>query len=868
MRRRLNVKLLVWLLAGLTAVGVGVHWLHAFQVRRNARALRQQAERYLAEGQLSEAISYLGQYLTYEPGDTETLAKYALALDQAANSPTARFQAWDLLEQALRREPKRSDWRHQAVRLTAELGQYADAARHLEFLLQEAPNDAHLADLLGRCRENTGEYVKAAAAYRQAVKDNPKLLEAYERLAHVLYFRLERPGQAIEVLANMVAANPRSAAALLVRARFLREIGILNKAWDDLGRARQLASDQLNVLLVGAELAQVQGNLAAARSWLEDGLKAHPEEVRLYQMWAGLEQRAGRTAEVVAVLRRGLKKVPRSPDLLLGLADVLADREPKAAADVLNHARRVGADRTLINCIQARLLAQQEQWDKVGPLLEAAHPHLPFPSVWQAQIALDSRLRLLDLVVSAGRDREAKRLVDDLRQIEGDEGVWWRLGETARLIALARQGRLEVLPQARQLLVEVARRRQGEERLALLKAAIAELAGNRQEALTHYLQALAHGAGHLDVVRRAAHLLYEAGRYEEADEVIRTVEPTNTDRLTPSCSPDPDLIRLAAEVALKRHQWRRARELARAAVPLETRDYREHLWLAGILEAAGQSNQAEEALWRAVHVAATLPEPWIALVRYLARHGRPQEADDVLQQARCKLSPPRAKFVFAQGQEALGRLDLAETYYQKQMQAHPGDSAALRKAADFYLRIGRHDQAGPLLRRLLELALGTSPAQAALVRRQLAVCLTKSGKPADFAEALALLDQNAKAAGTLPEDEEARAAVLASRPECRRQALRLLERLRSRQYLSAKGQYLLVQLCEAAGQPARARDLMLDLLTRAGDQPEYLAHHVRTLLAGGELIEARTYLGRLERLEPHSPRTRQLAQALAEAEKR
>jgi predicted Zn-dependent protease len=858
MRRQLNVKLLAWLLVGLTVAGVGTYFLHEAQVRRNAGSLRTQAERYLADGQLQDAISYLGQYLVYEPGDTQALAVYALALDQAADSPAVHFQAWELLEQAIRRAPARSDWRREAVRMAVALGYYADAARHLEVLLQTTPHDAALATLLGRCRENTGEYDKAAKAYSQAVRDNPKLLDAAQRLAHVLHFHLERPGQARKALDHMVAANPRSVEALLIRARFLQEIGAVDRAWEDIGRPRALAPDQLDVLLAGAELAQVRGDASTARSFLERGLKGHPDDVRLYQMLSWLEQQAGRNAEAAAVLRRGLEKAPNSPDLLLGLADVLADSDPKIATEELDRARQAGAAAAAVNSIQARLLAQQGKWNKVQALLKAARPGQPFPNAWQARADLDSRLRLLDLAVTAGRDREAKLIVADLRQREGEDGVLWREGEASRLLVLARQGRGEVLPEARKLLDDVARRRQGDSRLALLQAAVADLSGNPDSALAFYLQALSRGATRSDVVRRAVQLLYQAGRYDEADEVIRVAEQR--------APLDGELTRRAAQVALKRGQLQRACKLARSAVPAKTRDYRDHLWLAHMLEAAGQPAQAEASLRRAVRLAASVPEPWLALVRHLARQGRAKEAEEVLQQAQRKLSPTRAERMLPLGEEALGRLDRADALYQKQLQAHPGDPAVLRAAADFYLRIGRGDQAEPLLRHLADPLPGAPPAQVALARRQLAVLLAESSRPAGFDQALAMLDQNVKASGPSAADEEARAAVLAVQPQRRRDAIRLLEQLHSRHALSAKGQYLLVRLYEADGQPSRASNLMLDLLVRTDDEPEYLAHQVRTLLSDQELTQARTYLDRLERIEPHSLRTRQLMEAFRQAQ--
>jgi len=75
MRKQLNVKLLGYFLATTALVSVGVHFLHAHQVRRNASSLLSQASRAEEQGQLDQAAEYLDRYLTgFVRGDTDALA--------------------------------------------------------------------------------------------------------------------------------------------------------------------------------------------------------------------------------------------------------------------------------------------------------------------------------------------------------------------------------------------------------------------------------------------------------------------------------------------------------------------------------------------------------------------------------------------------------------------------------------------------------------------------------------------------------------------------------------------------------------------------------------------------------------------------
>src|SRR4051812_16122422 len=108
-QRRVNVKLLGQLLGSLLVLAVGVHFLHAYQVRRNAGNLLGQADRAGEQGHLERAADYLKRYLGFVPGDTEALAKYGLMLadDRLATTGKARLRAFLALQQVVLREPDR-----------------------------------------------------------------------------------------------------------------------------------------------------------------------------------------------------------------------------------------------------------------------------------------------------------------------------------------------------------------------------------------------------------------------------------------------------------------------------------------------------------------------------------------------------------------------------------------------------------------------------------------------------------------------------------------------------------------------------------------------------------------------------------------
>ena len=77
-RRRLNLRLLLGLLAVTALLAGGVHVVHGFQEVRNAGALLRRAEVAEKKGDLEENEKYLNRYLVSRPDDVSALAKYGL----------------------------------------------------------------------------------------------------------------------------------------------------------------------------------------------------------------------------------------------------------------------------------------------------------------------------------------------------------------------------------------------------------------------------------------------------------------------------------------------------------------------------------------------------------------------------------------------------------------------------------------------------------------------------------------------------------------------------------------------------------------------------------------------------------------------
>src|SRR5262245_16283414 len=100
MKRQINYKFLAWLIGGVILSAACIHFLHAFQVRRNARSFLYLAEQANEKGDLDKQISYLGRYLKFEPADTDALADYGFALEKRARKAQSPLEWQKRLTQA------------------------------------------------------------------------------------------------------------------------------------------------------------------------------------------------------------------------------------------------------------------------------------------------------------------------------------------------------------------------------------------------------------------------------------------------------------------------------------------------------------------------------------------------------------------------------------------------------------------------------------------------------------------------------------------------------------------------------------------------------------------------------------------------
>lgn len=389
MQRKLNVRLLAIVAAALFITAVVSHYLHAYQLKRNAHLLLEFGDEAAEQKKYGKALNYYSQYLAFMPGDVDTLRKYCQALDARAGSVDERVELVLKMEEVLRAQPGQNTLRMRLVHNLIWLDRIAEAVGHLHKLKASATDKAEVLHMLGWCEDALQHYPEAAAAFHEAIRINPKQIHSYALLAEVEEERLHDSEAAQKTLDALVEANPESYQAYLCRARFYRSRGDEKSAAGDLAAAQRLGPDRPEVLLERADAARAQGQWEEARRLLKDGMKRFPDHADFVKRMAGVEIRAGKTETAIDHLRTGMQRAPASIELAVLLVDLLIDQKELAEAKTrIDELVKAGVKLALADYLKARLLIVEEDYPAAIARLEKALDDFGPVSPWNGRAHL------------------------------------------------------------------------------------------------------------------------------------------------------------------------------------------------------------------------------------------------------------------------------------------------------------------------------------------------------------------------------------------------------------------------------------------------------------------------------------------------
>ncbi len=391
MKRKLHLRNLLIILGVVAVLTIGAHFLHGYQVRRNADVFLEEARKAEERGEFDLAAGHLKRYLEYRPNDDQARGKYGFVLEQlakAARTTKARRglaqEAFRVYDDVLRGGAGDDDMRRRIVDLAIYLRQYSDASSYLEMLVEKAPADALLKLKLGQCREANSEYDVAAAWYRKALETDEKLIEAYLQLAYLERRHRANSKRADQLIEEMITRNSESHRAYLGRYRYLKDFGV-QKAWQDALRAYRMAPKEADVVLARAESVLDDPDFAGisgyheARRCLDQGVKDNPQDLRLHMALVRLDLRTGNYEQAGPSLRQAQKLVAQQDfELLWELAEGFIEiGDLTVASELAEHLRKMGRVPAAVLFLDGAILLKKEDWLGASKMLKEACGQLP-----------------------------------------------------------------------------------------------------------------------------------------------------------------------------------------------------------------------------------------------------------------------------------------------------------------------------------------------------------------------------------------------------------------------------------------------------------------------------------------------------------
>ncbi len=581
--RTLNVRLAAILLVGLVSFAVGVHLLHGYQIRRNARvlldegkALKEQAEKAEQAGDLvasrqlkTDAAKQMGWYLNLWPDDLAVKKEHALLLADLAYDSTGIkstrlfLETLNRLEALVREDPKQADARKKLVDMEMKVGRITDAKEHLQgYLLREKPDDPELLQLLADCQIALAEYNAARESLEKVIRINPQQYRAYPRLAVLLRVHLSQPRAGDELMRKLVQDNPNAYLAHLLRGHYLGQFVEPDEAYEEVMKALKLAPDNSEVLKMAAHASLWKRRAQEALEYASQGAKLYPREPDFYNLISVAELNLGHQDKAIEALQKGVMEAEQNVRLMQALADLLIDvgrikeaealiaelRDPDLTAELdrsdINHLAAYLAAR--VDFTQGRWLQACEAFERVrGPLMRwqflLPRIDMGIAKCYRQLGNRDQEEKTLRRLLSVDPNyTPAKQALVELLSAKGKEQS--ALDEIEQMAAEGQTGPGAVLAKAQLLYQKTLRQPRSSRDWAAVETAINEAAN------------LVPNMPQLDLLR--AEMLIAQERFDEAEKGLLAAQKKNPKQ---ALAYVPLLLRLA----LLQKQWEKAESVVR-----------------------------------------------------------------------------------------------------------------------------------------------------------------------------------------------------------------------------------------------------------------------------------------------------------------
>src|SRR6266849_4122858 len=215
---------------------------------------------------VSRAIEQYREIYRLDPSDTES----ALWLARLYRLKNEHDQAEQVLRGILKTDPENEPAVEQLTQLLMDEGKSPEAVTLLEGITAHSPSPV-LLDLLGDAHSQAHQLAKAEEAYRKAAELDPSEASHQRGLGQTLLAE-EKYAEALKVYQKLSDVMPDDSDVYLRIAQIYRELHQLDKAEENLVKARQYAPGSPEIMYNEAMLYQAQGRFEDAIRVLSNAL--------------------------------------------------------------------------------------------------------------------------------------------------------------------------------------------------------------------------------------------------------------------------------------------------------------------------------------------------------------------------------------------------------------------------------------------------------------------------------------------------------------------------------------------------------------------------------------------------------------------
>ncbi|MHC4740892.1 MAG: tetratricopeptide repeat protein [Planctomycetota bacterium] len=827
---------------------------------------------YLAAGLIDKAEEHLVAEKEKKP-ESLPLWNMWVRLAIRSNSKQKAIEVAEAGLESLSRNPW--DFMPRATELFIMAGESERAAECIDELNKKDVNPSTVAGLRAMLAEQQGDMRAAARHWQQSIALGNKMPQAQLSLAAALA-AIGDTESAMRQLETFLSQHPDSVRGLVAMAKLLVKTGDWAGVAENTRRALQLAPGSSEAALLNLQarvqllagdpsadeeawddiMAALAPRKASEGSAIQAGLleiqimiqrekfddaeklvaemkKKYPSQYKLAMAEVGLLVARKEMDGAVDMLNRVIDDFPEVEEPVRYLALMLdaQGNTEKAEAVIKQALQRIKepAPRLELGLLLTRLYQKWKRHDDSYAMLEQLSEEAPD--------SIPVKRMLLSTKPVAEDSEKARKLVDEIKAIEGEDGWQWKFEQakiwfdgdefssrSAEIILLLKENLLA---------------NPDDQASRILLARTYQLSGRSETALATFREAIGRSPSDVQIIALTVDALFKAQEYEEAAEILNRISKQGLD--------SPQLKQLQFQSLVRRGELDSAADMLNKHLIDDPNNFSMGLSLA-LLKI--QQNEFDEATKLLDQLSEKDPDSIQVLVARVQLHVREGKADEALKLCNQIIENDKtasAYIIRGRTLVSLGRFDEAGADYDRAVEAEPENPNLLATRSDFYSMTGQKDKAIADI----EAALKLGPDNLGVQRRAIDLFLA-AGSREKARQARAIIERSLI---VNPEDSQlkfrkAQVMLAEGTAPAIRDAVKILEELTEENPGFAEARRLLARVLMRQGLTAKALDTILQGLVHNEKDKELLMLKAQAEASKSPFLAIAT-LKQLSNLDPN-----------------